>query len=144
MSRSSSYARFAAAALGLAVVGISVGAAEPEPPKGFTALFNGKDFTGWRGWLIHAKGATPAEVAKMTSEQKAAAQAAWDEDLKKHWRIENGELVNNGRGAYLTTEKDYGDVEFLIEYKIAPTVDSGIYMKTMPQIQVWDPTQPDP
>ena len=22
---------------------------KPKPPKGFTALFNGKDLTGWRG-----------------------------------------------------------------------------------------------
>ena len=28
---------------------------------------------------------------------------------KPHWYGENGELVNDGFGAYATTEKDYGD-----------------------------------
>jgi hypothetical protein len=117
---------------------------EPQPPKGFTALFNGKDFTGWHGWAIHAKGGSPLDVAKMTPEEREKAFAAWTEDMKKNWSIDSGELVNKGKGAYLTTDKDYGDVEFLIEYKISPTVDSGVYMKTMPQVQVWDPAQPDP
>jgi hypothetical protein len=80
----------------------------------------------------------------MSPEERQKAFAAWTEDMKQHWRIENGELVNNGRGAYLTTDKEYGDFELLIEYKMAPTVDSGIYLKTMPQVQVWDPNDPDP
>ena len=35
--------------------------ADPQPPKGFTAAFNGKDLTGWHGWAIHDKkaGGTP-------------------------------------------------------------------------------------
>jgi hypothetical protein len=143
MPRTTRRGRLVAATLVLFAAGTAA-AADPVPPKGFTTLFNGKDFTGWRGWPIHAKGASPADVAKMTPEQKAKAQAAWDEDMRANWKIENGELVNHGKGAYLTTAKEYGDVEFLIEYKIAPTVDSGIYMKTMPQVQVWDPAQPDP
>jgi hypothetical protein len=65
-------------------------------------------------------------------------------DVKKHWQIDNGELVNHGKGAYLTTDKEYGDFEFLVEWKIAHKVDSGIYLKTMPQVQVWDPTDADP
>ena len=135
--------RLAAAAVAVFWAG-TLPAADPQPPKGFTALFNGKDFTGWHGWAIHAKGGSPADVAKMSPEEREKAFAAWTEDAKKHWTIEDGELVNRGKGAYLTTDNDYGDVEFLIEYKIAPAVDSGIYMKTMPQVQVWDPADKDP
>ena len=47
----------------------------------------------------------------------------------KHWRVENGELVNDGNGAYLTTDKDYGDIELLIEYKTVAKADSGIYLR---------------
>jgi len=138
-------ARGLSAAAALAVLCALPGAAaDPTPPAGFTALFNGKDFTGWHGWAIHAKGGSPADVARMSPEEREKAVAAWTEDMKKNWTIENGELVNRGKGAYLTTDKDYGDVEFLIEYKIAPGVDSGIYMKTMPQVQVWDPADKDP
>ncbi len=119
-------------------------AAEPTPPKGFTALFNGKDFTNFRGWSIHDKGGSPLEIAKLTADERQKKFDAWTVDLKKNWTIENGELVNKGTGAYLSTEKDYGDYELMVEYKLAATVDSGIYPKTMPQIQVWDPTEPDP
>ena len=119
-------------------------AAEPTPPKGFTALFNGTDFTNFKGWAIHDKGGSPLDVAKLSPEEKKKKFAVWTEDLKKNWTIDNGELVNKGTGAYLATEKDFGDYELMVEYKLAATVDSGIYPKTMPQIQVWDPTELDP
>src|SRR5262249_6934737 len=127
------------------VIASGVRADEPNPPKGFTALFNGKDFTNWHGWAIHGKGGNPLELAQFSAEQREQAFPTWTADLPKHWKIENGEIVNpRNSGPYLATEKDYGDCEFLIEYKISPKVDSGIYMKTMPQIQVWDPEDPDP
>ena len=113
-----------------------------EPPKGFHAVFNGKDFTGLRGWAVHSAGGSPVDLAKLTPEERQKKFDAWTEDMKKHWTIDNGELVNKGEGAFLGSEKEYGDVELLIEYKLAPTVDSGIYMKAMPQIQVWDPADP--
>jgi Domain of Unknown Function (DUF1080) len=119
-------------------------AADPVPPNGFTVLFNGKDFTGWRGWNIHDKDSNPYQFAKLGKEEQEKKQAAWNESLKKHWTIDNGELVNKGEGAYLTSEKDYGDYELLIEYKLTKTVDAGIYPKTMPQIQVWDPSDAMP
>ena len=112
-------------------------AADPVAPKGFTPLFNGKDFTGWRGWNIHEAKANPYDFAKLSKEEQEKKQAAWNESIKKHWSVENGELVNKGEGAYLTSEKDYNDYELLIEYKITKTVDAGLYPKTMPQIQVW-------
>src|SRR5262249_58087386 len=115
--------------------------APPPPsaaPAGFTALFNGKDFTGLRGYKADF---SPAAVAKMSAEERDKWYDQWTEDMKKHWTIENGELVNKGEGAYIAT-KDYGDVEFMVEYKMEATVDSGIYMKATPQVQVWDFTNP--
>ena len=63
--------------------------------------------------------------------------------MKAHWRAENGELVNDGQGAYATTEKDYGDFELLVEYKTVPLADSGIYLRGCPQVQIWDYTEKD-
>jgi len=60
--------------------------------------------------------------------------------MRKHWRVENGELVNDGSGRYATTEKDYGDFELLVEYKTVPKADSGIYLRGVPQVQIWDHT----
>jgi Domain of Unknown Function (DUF1080) len=114
-----------------------------EPPAGFTKVFNGKDLSGWHGWSIHSKGGSPYDLAKLTKEERAAKIAAWTEDAKKHWTVENGELVNDGKGAYLATEHEFGDVEFMIDYKTVPLADSGIYMKGMPQIQIWDSTEKD-
>lgn len=119
-------------------VPLAVGA---DAPPGFTPLFDGKDLKGWHGWPIHAKGASPADVAKMTPEVKAAKIAEWTRDAEQHWSVQNGELVNDGKGAYLATDKNYGDIELLIEYKTVAKADSGIYLRNTPQVQIWDTTK---
>lgn len=110
------------------------------PPPGFTALFNGHDFTGWHGWAIHEKGMSPQALAALPMTQRTAKIAAWTDDAAKHWTIENGELVNDGHGAFLTTDRDFGDIELLIDYKTVPKADSGIYLRGSPQVQIWDTT----
>lgn len=115
---------------------VAPGAAGVKPPKGFTALFNGQDLTGWRGGetFDHRK------LLAMPADQREAQIAKWTETMKAHWRAENGELVNDGQGAYATTEKDYGDFELLVEYRTVPGADSGIYLRGCPQVQIWDYT----
>jgi hypothetical protein len=115
--------------------------AEPPvnaPPDGFVALFNGRDFEGWRGF---APDASPYKIEAMSPQQREAWQARADRDLHKHWRVENGELVNDGRPPYLATVKDYSDFELLVEWRIAPGADSGIYLRGTPQVQIWDTTE---
>lgn len=107
-----------------------------EPPQGFTALFNGKDLAGWHG-MPHFD---PRKLAAMSDEDRAKQVAEWTEDAKKHWTVENGELVNDGFGTYATTDKEYGDIELLIDYKTVAKADSGIYVRSTPQIQIWDST----
>ncbi len=67
-----------------------------------------------------------------------------DDHLNAHWRVENQELVNDGHGLYLTTDKDYGDFELHLEYRALPKGDSGVYLRGIPQVQIWDATQGDP
>ena len=107
------------------------------PPEGFRAIFNGKDLTGWHG-MPHFD---PRDLAKMPKEMRDQKIAEWTEDAKKHWTIDKDELVNDGNGAYLTTDKDFGDIEFLIEYKTVAKADSGIYLRGCPQVQIWDKNQ---
>ena len=107
-------------------------------PDGFVTLFNGKDFAGWHGLATM----DPRKFEAMSAEEKAKALAEGAEDLKKHWRVEDGEIVNDGQGAYLTTDKDYGDIELLVDFKIGPKGDSGIYLRGTPQVQIWDFTEP--
>jgi hypothetical protein len=129
------FASFLFAAVALAVGRVS--ADEPRPPKGFTALFNGKDLSGWHG-MPHFD---PYKLTAMSESDRKAKIDDWTADAKKHWKVENGELVNDGNGAYLTTDKDFGDIEFLLEYKTVPLADSGIYLRATPQVQIWDYTK---
>ena len=112
----------------------SVRAADPAPPEGFKAIFNGKDLSAWYGLNPHS-------VAKLEGEKKEAALKKMREEFATNWTVENGELVNDGHGPYATTDKEYGDIEFLIEYKTVPKADSGIYLRGSPQVQIWDKTQ---
>lgn len=111
--------------------------AQSDPPKGFTALFNGKDLAGWHG-MGHFD---PRQLWAMKDDDRAKKRAADLEDFKKHWSVENGELVNDGQGVYATTDKEYGDIEMLIEYKTVAQADSGIYLRGNPQVQIWDYTK---
>ena len=104
---------------------------EPQPPKGFRALFNGKDLTGWHGW-------NPHQSAKLSGEKLEANLAQQRAEFADHWRVENGELVNDGHGPYANTDEDFGDMEFHLEYKTVAKADSGIYLRGTPQVQIWD------
>ncbi|NUM52963.1 MAG: DUF1080 domain-containing protein [Candidatus Hydrogenedentes bacterium] len=106
----------------------------PNPPEGFTALFNGKDLTGWKGLV-----ADPEKRAKMTKEELAAAQAKADERMREHWKVVDGALEFDGKGDSLCTVKDYADFELLVDWKIKDEGDSGIYLRGSPQVQIWDP-----
>src|SRR5690242_21324076 len=71
-------------------------------PEGFAALFNGKDLSGWHGMPTF----DPRKLAAMPEEERKAQIEKWNDDIKKHWKVEKGELVNDGQGVYLTTDKD--------------------------------------
>jgi hypothetical protein len=113
-------------------------AAVAAPPPGFTPLFNGKDLAGWRGWAIHADGGKPPELEQLSKADRQRAFAAWTADAARHWTVRDGELINDGSGAYLATDEDYGDYELLVDYMALPESDSGIYLKNTPQVQIED------
>jgi hypothetical protein len=73
-----------------------------DPPKGFEKLFNGKDLSGW----------------KSTG------------DAKK-WGAENGVIYcSGGGGGWLMTEKEYGDFELHLEYKMPLKGNSGVAIRS--------------
>ena len=81
------------------------------PPEGFTALFNGKDFTGWH---------TPSLV-------------------KEYWSIEDGVLKSPGLieqwGACLATKKHYRDFILMLDFRMPTISDSGIrFRRLIPEI----------
>ncbi len=103
------------------------------PPKGFKALFNGKDLTGWKGLV-----ANPKVRAQMSREELAARQAKADQEMRSTWKVVDGVLVFNGKGHSLCTAKDYANFELLVDWKIEKGGDSGIYLRGSPQVQIWD------
>jgi HEAT repeat protein len=100
---------------------------------GFVPLFDGRSLDGWKGLVADPPGRT-----KMTAEELSRAQAEADRRMRAHWRVEDGALVFDGRGDSLCTESDYSDFELLVDWKIGPGGDSGIYLRGSPQVQIWD------
>ena len=115
----------------------NVSIAQNIPPEGFEALFNGKDLKGWFGHGTK----DPRTLWKMSPEELKKHQEETLKDINAHWSVKDGELINDGKGLYLTTKKDYKDFELLLEYKTVPKADSGIYLRGVPQVQIWDPTE---
>jgi hypothetical protein len=73
-----------------------------DVPKGFEALFNGKDLTGW----------------KATGKQEV-------------WGADNGVLfVQGGGGGWLMTEKQYADFELRLEHKMPKMGNSGVGLRS--------------
>jgi hypothetical protein len=124
----------------------------PKPPPGFTALFNGKDLTGWEGHV------TMAERAKYSPETVAELRKKRTEAAREHWSAKEGVIVLDGKpstkwvvdsggkvvmdkgtmGLSLVTAKDYGNFELYVDWKIEKNGDSGIYLRGQPQVQIWD------
>jgi hypothetical protein len=104
---------------------VQVRAGGAEPPKGFTDLFNGRDLSGW-----HAKVQFDLYMLAALSEAEQKTQIEmWIEDAKKHWSADNGELVSDGNGRHLMTDKDFGDIELFIEFKTGPGAQGGISLR---------------
>ncbi|MFK7770114.1 MAG: DUF1080 domain-containing protein [Mariniblastus sp.] len=121
----------------LAVAIVFVGnVSAQEPPKGFEAIFNGKDLSGWYAMQTDSPRNFNALAPDIQKQKIESAREA----TSKFWRVENGEIVNDGKGPYLTTDKHYRDFELMIEYKTVAGADSGIYLKSTPQVQIWDST----
>jgi len=108
------------------------------PPAGFTALFNGKGLANWKG-LLASPNDNPAKRAQLPPDKLAEEQKKADENMRAHWKAEDGVLVFDGKGLSLATQKDYGNFELLVDWKIHDKGDSGIYVRGTPQIQIWDP-----
>lgn len=73
-----------------------------DDPAKLVPLFNGRDLSGWR-----AIGSKP--------------------DV---WSVRDGILTHRGEGGgWLATERDYADFELLVEFRLAPGANSGVYLR---------------
>jgi hypothetical protein len=109
-----------------------------KPPAGFSALFNGTDLGGWWG---AGNDVDPRKYLSLDAAELQKKRDASLPEISKHWTVRDGELINDGHGLFLTTEKNYGDFELLVDYKTVPRADSGVYLRGSPQVQIWDYTE---
>lgn len=110
------------------------------PPAGFTALFNGKDLTNWKGVTRKEKFDNPLVRQKATPEKRAEMQAVADEEMRASWHLrDGGVLFFDGKGYSLATAKDYADFEMWVDWRLLTVRgDSGLYLRGSPQVQIWD------
>ncbi len=77
----------------------------PAQEEGFAPLFNGKDLDGW----VQRGG-------------------------KAKYRVEEGQIVGSSvpdtPNSFLCTAKDYGDFVLLLEFKVDPTLNSGVQIRS--------------
>ena len=134
-------------AIALGVISINVNAGEKgdnTPPKGFTALFNGKDLTGWQA-LAEAPESNekktrklPLWLTKTPADEAEKIQKQANEKFLPNWKVENGVIYYDGKSKSLQTVKHFGNFELLIDWKIEALGDSGLYLRGNPQVQIWD------
>lgn len=110
---------------------------QAAPPAGFRALFDGQDLAGWWGADTEDPRGYLALAPEALAEKKRASLA----DVAQHWRVEGDELVNDGEGLFLTSDELFGDFELRLEYRTVAGADSGIYLRGIPQVQIWDTTE---
>src|SRR5262245_10143500 len=123
----------AAAAVAVALAAPSARTEDPKPPAGFTPLFNGKNLEGWKGHT------TMKERATLANEKLAELQQQRTKTALEHWSVKDGAIHCDGKGGVsLVTDKDYGNFELLVDWKIEKNGDSGIYLRGQPQVQIWD------
>ncbi len=94
------------------------------------------DLSGWYAIKTY----DPRKFAELDESAREAQKEQARAETSKHWRVEDGVIVNDGTGPFLTTEDEFSDFELLIEYKTVARADSGIYLKATPQVQIWDYT----
>ena len=112
--------------------------AEMSYEDGLVPMFNGKDLSGWQGLV-----GNPITRKKMDSKVLAKKQSEANLKLVNNWSVKDGCIVFNGEGDNLCSEKQYGDFEMVVDWRITKKGDSGIYLRGSPQVQIWDTSRVD-
>lgn len=82
-----------------------------------TALFNGKDLTGWH--------------------QSST-------DATKSWKVENGLLTTPGNGPELINNSKFEDFKLHVEFNCGPESNSGVYLRGRYEVQIETDSPKDP
>jgi hypothetical protein len=106
--------------------------------KGFVSMFNGVDLSGWKGYVTD-----PIKLASLKPKELEKLQKEANNKMHFNWKVQDGMIVFNGDGNNLLSDREYGDFEMIVNWKISKKGDSGIYLRGTPQVQIWDTTRRD-
>lgn len=113
--------------------------AVPTDDQGYLSMFNGKDLSGWQGMVGDGN---PYYRYGLTEKQLAKEQAAANQQMAASWAVKDGTIEYVGTGYdNLVSAKKYKDFEMYIDWIIypgQPDGDAGIYLRSTPQVQIWD------
>lgn len=97
---------------------------QPAGPDGWRSLFDGKTTAGWRAY-------------RQTT-------------LPEGWKVVDEALTRAGKGGDIITVDQFGDFELMLEWKVAPGANSGVFFRvtendevmwhSAPEIQIIDNT----
>jgi hypothetical protein len=122
---------------GLAALSLTMApAADSKDKKGsekWTALFNGKDLTGW----MLPENTNPGAFKKIVKKEDGGKVVAYYGQLKKEdkevplWRVEEGVLIGSGPSSHLFSKGgDYENFRYRVEAMINDHGNSGQYFRT--------------
>jgi HEAT repeat protein len=101
--------------------------------RGFYPIFDGQSLEGWQGVFSN-----PIKRAEMTESSRNKEQSKANETMREGWKAEDGLLIFTGKGENIGTELEFGNFELMVDWKITPDGDAGIYLRGTPQVQIWD------
>lgn len=103
---------------------------------GFVSMFKGTDLSGWQGLATN-----PVTKAGLSEKKLQKLQDEANEKLVENWSVRDNCIVFNGDGSNLCSIKEYGSFEMVVDWRITKKGDSGIYLRSTPQVQIWDTTR---
>ncbi|SMO52717.1 3-keto-disaccharide hydrolase [Fodinibius sediminis] len=108
--------------------------------EGYTALYSG-NLSQWKGQISEDPRKIQEQIDGLSEEEQQQLQAKVDSTTFEHWYIQDGMILYDGTEGVgnIETRREYGDFALALEWKIGPKGDSGIYLRNMPQVQIWDP-----
>jgi len=100
---------------------------------GWSPLFNGRDMTGWHGQDPNAKNEW------FTTKAISYERLLGPKNLTAHETP--GDRMLNGRGGRtvnIVTDEKFGDMELYLEFMLAKSSNSGVYLHGLYEVQVFD------
>ena len=81
---------------------------------GYVSMFQRKDLTGWKPFI-----ADPIALTKLTPKELKKKTAEATGKMHQNWNVKDGMIVFSGEGDNLLSEKEYGDFEMIVNWRIS-------------------------